>query len=611
MKGSVDKQLMSAWSIMLVSALGSLPSLAMAPATSGRGLPLHLTVGGDSTPSARTLARVTSALRAQTLENDVSARIQSGLPIVRLPEISLAAAVKDGKFAARQLAVLRSVQNGALTADESLTLRLLRWQLTFETEAPRYYWLSFGSVTPYSTVMREVARAFDAQRITNAAEMSRYLTLLSQVAPLVDSMRAGLEARAARGIVLPKDEFPLVVAAMRAYRRVPDSSAFIVPADRITGLDAGVASDLRVNAIRVVERDINRALDGLLTFLSGAYQERAPTTVGLWQYPGGRAYYRYLVRLQTTMEITPAEVHRIGLREVARIDSAMAAIRTELGFTGTSVEFHAQLRNDPRFYAKTADEVRERLMSYVGRVSPSVPRFFKNIPRAAGDTRRLDPRLEPGMTFGFYAPATASDSMGHYYFNGSKLDERSMITGAALIAHELIPGHHFQIALQQENTALSPYRKNAFPTAYTEGWGEYASALAGEMGMYQDPYERYGRLFMEMFLACRLVVDTGMNEYGWSRDSAMAFMRPRVAESPTQLQTETLRYSVDLPGQALAYKMGSIEIGRLRDLASESLGSRFDIRSFHDVILSSGGLPMTVLRAKVRAWIAAERARPS
>jgi uncharacterized protein (DUF885 family) len=552
-----------------------------------------------------------SAMRARTLETSVSARIQIGLPIERLPDISRAAAVRDGNFATHQLAALATIRDGILTPEERLTLRLLRWQLAADAEAPRYYWLSFGAVTPYSTIMQEVARAFDAQRITSPGDAVRYETLLSEVAPLVDSMRAGLVARASRGIVLPKDEFPLVIAVMRSYRKAPDSSAFIPPAERITGLGADDARALRDNASRVVESTINPAFDRLLSFLAGAYLERAPTAVGLWQYPGGRAYYRYLVRLQTTMEITPAEVHRIGLREVARIDSAMAAIRAEVGFAGTALEFHAQLRNNPRFFAKTPEEVRDRLMAYVARVRPAVPRFFDRTPRAAGDTRRLDPRLEPAMTFGFYAPPTASDSMGHYYFNGSKLDERSMITGGALIAHELIPGHHFQIGLQQENSALPPFRQNSFHAAYTEGWGEYASALAGEMGMYQDPYERYGRLFMEMFLACRLVVDTGMNEYGWSRERAMAFMRPRVAESSTQLETETLRYSVDLPGQALAYKMGSIEIRRLRDLASASLGSRFDIRAFHDVVLSSGSLPMTVLREKVRAWIAAERARPS
>jgi len=572
-------------------------------------LPVRQSVSGDSTTSARTLSRVMSALRERTLATNISARIQEGLPIERLPEISHAAALRDGAFAARQLAALASVRERVLSAEEHLTLLVLRWQLALDVEAPRYYWLSFGAVTPYSTVMQEVARAFDAQRITGPDDVVRYANLLQQVAPLVDSMRAGLSARASRGIVLPKDEFPLVIAVMRNYRKAPDESAFIPPPDRITGLDSSDAQLMREKARRVVADEINPAFDRLLEFLSGAYQERAPKTVGMWQYRGGRTYYRFLVRQQTTMNVTPAEVHRIGLREVARIDSAMASIRTALGFTGTAPEFHAQLRNDPRFYAHTPDEVRERLMAYVARVRPAVPRFFDQVPRAEGDTRRLDPRLEPAMTFGFYAAPTATDPMGHYYFNGSNLGERSMITGGALIAHELIPGHHFQIGLQQENQSLPPFRRNASQAAYTEGWGEYASALADEMGMYQDPYERYGRLFMEMFLACRLVVDTGMNEYGWSRDSAMAFMRPRVAESPTQLQTETLRYSVDLPGQALAYKMGSIEIRRLRDLARESLGERFDIRAFHNVILSSGSLPMTVLREKVRAWIDAERAR--
>ncbi|MEP7344495.1 MAG: DUF885 domain-containing protein [Gemmatimonadaceae bacterium] len=605
----MNRDIMLVWAIASVTTLGAMRSLAAESMASSGDTPQQSAGGRDSTSSARTLSRVMTALQGRSLETSISARLRAGLPIVRLPDISLAAAVKDGKFAANQLATLSSVRESALTAEERLTLRVLRWQLALDAEAPRYYWLSLGAVTPNATIMQDVARAFETQRIASPDDVVRYANLLSQVAPVIDSMRAGLVARAARGIVLPKDEIPIVITLMRGYRKAPDSSTFIPSADRITGLDAGEALALRESAARVIASAINPAFDRLLTYLSGAYLARAPNAVGLSQYPGGRAYYRYLVRLQTTMEITPSEVHRIGLREVARIDSAMAAIRAEVGFTGTALEFHAQLRKDPRLFARTPDEVRDRLMAYVARVRPAVPRFFNRTPHAEGDARRLDPRLEPSMTFGFYAAPTASDSMGHYYFNGSKLEDRSMITAGALIAHELIPGHHFQIGLQQENAALSLYRQNSFYGAYTEGWGEYASALAGEMGMYQDPYERYGRLFMEMFLACRLVVDTGMNEYGWSRDSAMAFMRPRVAESQTQLLTETLRYSADIPAQALAYKMGSIEIRRLRDLASKSLGSRFDIRAFHDVILSSGSLPMTVLREKVRAWIATERER--
>jgi uncharacterized protein (DUF885 family) len=313
-----------------------------------------------------------------------------------------------------------------------------------------------------------------------------------------------------------------------------------------------------------------------------------------------------LVRWHTTLETTPQEVHEIGLAEVARIEREMAAIRAELGFTGTQRAFHAQLARDPRFFATTPEEFGERLMHHARRLEPLLDRAFARRPRAPGDVRRLPPALEPAMTFGYYQTPTATDSIGHYYYNGTQLSERTMLTAAPLIAHELWPGHHFQINLARENTALPPYRQGNY-TAFSEGWGDYASIVAGELGLYSDPWDRYGRLAMDMFLSCRLVVDTGMNALGWSRARAMEYLRDHVLESETQIRTESLRYSTDLPGQALAYKMGSREFERLRRRAEGALGARFDLRAFHDQLLTSGSLPMTVLGSKVEGWIQATR----
>jgi uncharacterized protein (DUF885 family) len=557
----------------------------------------------DSTPESRRLAAIADTVWQYQRATSLSLRMEMGLPIDSLPDLSLAGAQREGAAAERMLARVREMTDRGLSQEERITLRVLRWQLALAAEAPRYYWLSLASVTPYATPLNDVVRAFSAARLASADDAARYGRLLAQAAPFVDSMRAGLEARAAKRIRLPRDEIPLVVATVRAYRKGPAESPFVPAAERLERLDAAARQRLRETAARVVTSDINPAIDRFVAYVEGAYRAEAPTTVGQWQYPGGRDFYRWLVKQSTTMEVTPAEVHAIGLREVARLDSAMAAIRREVGFTGTPAEFHESLRRDPRFHAKSPEEVRALLMSYVARIEPRVSDFFGRVPRARGDARRLDPRLEPAMTFGYYSPPSAADPMGHYYFNGSKLDERSTITAAPLIYHELIPGHHFQITLQKENTALPPLRRNQMDGAFVEGWGDYASALAGEMGMYRDPYERYGRLFMEMFLACRLVVDTGMNEYGWPRDSAMAFMRPRVAESAMQLETETLRYSVDLPGQALAYRMGAIELRRLREEARAASGARFDVRAFHDAVLGSGSLPMAVLRERLGWWI--------
>ncbi len=344
------------------------------------------------------------------------------------------------------------------------------------------------------------------------------------------------------------------------------------------------------------------AVNRLLALLKGPYAAETTPRVGLAMYPGGLDYYRWLVRWHTTLDVTPAEVHRIGLAEVARIDSEMAAIRTQLGFTGTKREFHEMLAKDPRFFAKTPEEFGAKLMSYATRLDPLLDRAFSLRPRAKGDVRRLPPALEPSMTFGFYQTPTAADPMGHYLYNGTQLPERTMLTAAALISHELWPGHHFQINLQRENTALPPYRQGYY-TAFTEGWGDYASIVAGELGLYDDPWDRYGRLAMDMFISCRLVVDTGMNALGWSREQAMAYMRDHLLESDTQIRTESLRYSTDLPGQALAYKMGSREFQRLRRHAESELGERFDLRAFHAQVLESGALPMSVLGEKIEGWV--------
>jgi uncharacterized protein (DUF885 family) len=213
------------------------------------------------------------------------------------------------------------------------------------------------------------------------------------------------------------------------------------------------------------------------------------------------------------------------------------------------------------------------------------------------------------MTFGYYQWPTPAEPTGRYFYNGSSLDERPLVQAAALIYHELIPGHHFQVSLQTENEDLPSFRRNSFPTAFSEGWAEYASGLAGEMGMYGEPYDRYGRLASEIFLASRLVVDTGMNALGWPREEALDYLRERLLESETQLATETLRYSVDIPGQALAYKVGAMAILDLRRHAREELGEGFDVRRFHQAVLDHGAMPLDVLAEHVEWWIRSEKGR--
>lgn len=578
-------------------------ALGLALAASA-GRPAFASIVHDSTANARRLRALTDAIVQHQLETDLAARLQAGVPVERLPDPGIEGAQSEGRWAAAQARELATITTSGLSTEERITWRMLRWQLALAAEAPRYHWLSFGAVTPYSSKLRTLTQALAALPLRTGADRDRFLRVQAQVPAYLNRIDTEIRMRAARGIRLTAPEIAPSLVMMRAFRATPDVSGFAPSASQLAQIDSASRDAFAMQARAVVGDRITPALDALIGVFDSSYVAQAPTAVGLSQYPGGRAYYRYLVRLNTTTDLTPTAIHAIGLREVARAEREMAAIRAEVGFTGSARAFLEAMRKDPRWYAKTPDEVGERLTTYLRRIEPELPKLFLHLPRAKGDVRRLDPRLEAGQTFGYYDPPSPTDSMGHYYYNGSNLPERPLMNAASLAFHEILPGHHFQISLQLENTELPAMRRNSVQTAYIEGWGEYASRLAGEAGLLADPYDRYGRLLMDMFLSCRLVVDTGMNEFGWSRERASAYMLERVLESPTQIASETLRYSADIQGQALSYKLGVIEFLRMREKAQAALGPQFDLRAFHDVVLSSGSLPMTVLSWKVDQWLA-------
>jgi len=280
----------------------------------------------------------------------------------------------------------------------------------------------------------------------------------------------------------------------------------------------------------------------------------------------------------------------------------MRGIRGEVGFAGTREEFHDMLREDPRFVASKAREVEARYKADIALMEARIGDYFAVLPKAPYGVRRLTPAEEVNSTFGYYRPPDSIEPAGYYNYNGSRLAERSQVSSRSLIFHELLPGHHLQVALQLEDQALHPYRRNNYFGAFTEGWAEYASSLGEEMGLYEDPYERYGRLIMEIFLATRLVVDTGIGYFGWSLEEARSYMRDHVFQSDVEIATETLRYATR-PGQSLAYRLGYEKLWELRHKAERELGEGFDLRAFHAMVLAGGNLPLKVLPEHVDWWI--------
>jgi uncharacterized protein (DUF885 family) len=581
---------------LLFSLAGSLASPATAPAL--------LAPSADPGAAVRDIG---AQYLADLTEESLYLRLKNGLPIERLPDLSQARAEARGQRAAALRARLLAVPETGLPEEDQLSRALLLRRLAFDAEAPRHYWLGFD-LTPYASPFGEVHRVFRTLPLRTKAEADALLTLLGKYPAFVETVRGRLRGQSERGIRLPKDELPVVAAFLKGALASGPASPFAVDAARLVSLGAAEKAAF-LEALEARADAARRALEALLADLGPSYAAAAPDACGLSQYPGGRAAYESLVKLHTTLDITPEEVHRIGLQEVERIVAGMADVRRRIGFAGDAAQFREAVRNDPRFRARTPDEVGERLLSYVARIEPKVDGFFLRRPKAPYGVKRLDLEREPGLTFGTYEPPSPGEPRGLYRYNGSKLEERSLLTAGPLTYHELVPGHHFQIALQDENESLPRFRRELWDAAYTEGWGDYSAQLAEEMGMYADPYDLYGRLAMDMFISVRLVVDTGMNALGWTRAKAVAYMREHVLESDTQIETESLRYSVDIPGQALAYKMGSRGLLDFRRRAEQALGPRFDVRRFHECVLGSGSLPLDALSRKVDLFMEKEKRR--
>ncbi|HKD11759.1 MAG TPA: DUF885 domain-containing protein [Thermoanaerobaculia bacterium] len=536
------------------------------------------------------------------LEERPDLRIERGLPVEHFPDPSLAHCEKNAAFGKELLSRLSGISEKQLAHEDALTLEVLREEARDLSQAPAFYWLSFP-VTPYTFREFATSQVFAAHALGSKADTDHYLMLLAQYPALIRTLEAKLKEQEKRKILLARPEIPLVVGALAASGAPREQNLFWVRSERLGSLNASDRADFVSRLSAMIEDQVRPAVASLTAYLQGEYSKKAPEAVGLSQYPDGTRCYRERVRRTTSPAETPEQIHQIGLASIAKLNVALDAVRRQVAFQGSLADFRRFLKTDSRFFAKTPEEVGERLMAAQNRILPRIPEFFGRTPKAKFGVERLEPQLEGSVTFGYYQTPTPQEPAGHYKYNGSKLNERSLLFAAALIAHELVPGHHFQINLQKENETLPKFRRETYYTAFTEGWGEYASDLADQMGMYADPYDRAGRLAMDLFLTSRLVVDTGMNFYGWPREKAIAYMKENTLQSDTEIDTETLRYSCDLPAQALAYKIGMRQLVALREKARSELGPAFDIRKFHDAVLGSGSLPLDVLARHVDWFI--------
>ncbi len=517
-----------------------------------------------------------------------------------------AVAARNAQLRAFQ-ARLRAIPAAALTGEDALNLALLTWRVDIGVAGARFdeERIPFTSdegfyVVPFYTAGETVLRTpGDVQ-----AWLSRLRNLAGYYATETANMRRGL----ATGFVQPRQT---ALAAARATKASADTPAARDPlmapfATLPAAIPPAQAAAWRAQGLEIVRTQVKPAERKLADFFQTEYLPKARSSIGAAALPDGRAYYAWLVRRETTTDLTPDEIFATGQAEIKRIRAAMEAEIAATGFKGSFADFQAMLRHDPRFYVTTPEALLEKASRLAKLVDDQLPRFFGKLPRLSYGVRPVQAEIAEGYTSARYNPGSPQLGVaGGLMINTTHLDQRPLYELPALVAHEGAPGHHIQIALGQELTGLPSFRAYSDITAFVEGWAVYAEQLGADMGLYRTPYDRFGMLSMEMWRACRLVMDVGIHWKGFSRDQALSCLRDNTALAEKNMQSEVDRY-IAWPGQALGYKIGELKIMALRRRAQAALGPRFDMRAFHDVVLDEGVMPLSVLEARVTAWLGGE-----
>nr|WP_283161116.1 DUF885 family protein [Xanthomonas nasturtii] len=520
-----------------------------------------------------------------------------------LPDVSAAAqqarlAVWDGV-----LKQLDGIDPKQLSPANRINLAIYRPQvenLAAEVRL-RLYEMPFNSDSSFWSNL-----GFMAQRpMKSAAEFRAYIARLNDVPRYFDQQMVNMRTGLARGFSVPRavlDGRDVSIATV-ADVKDPTESTFYAPFKQLPAqIPAAEQAQLREQAKAALSTAVLPAYGKLLTFFRNDYMPKARTTLAAEAVPDGKAFYRQQIREYTTLELTPEQIHQIGLDEVTRIQAQMNAIIQQVGFKGSFAQFLTFLRTDPQFYAKTPQELLDRAAWISKRVDGQVGKFIGTLPRGRFTIKPVPADIAPFWTAG-------RGGVGTYWLNTYNLPSRPLYNLPALTLHESSPGHSLQGALAEEQGDQPAFRRQNYISAYGEGWALYTEKLGQEMGIYETPYEEFGRLTYEMWRACRLVIDTGVHHDGWSRDQALAYLRDHTALSEHEVTTEVDRY-ISWPGQALSYKLGEITIVKLRAEAEKELGDRFDIKAFHDAVLRQGSVTLPVLEQQVRAFIAESKARP-
>lgn len=504
---------------------------------------------------------------------------------------------------------LSSIDAAALDEAQRTNLKLLLDQQKRQVEGRRFpeHYLPLNQMAgPQQDIAQLLALVTPRTGQDYLNMVSRLKSADQQIDDAIMWMRKGLEA----GITPPKITLRDVPQQIRNQlvddpSQSPMLGAFAEFPDSVDPLQQ---ASLREQAYAAYSDVIAPAYERLLAFIEDEYIPKAREEVGLRALPDGEAWYAYNTRLMTTTDLDPKSIHEIGLSEVKRIRAEMDRVIESAGFEGSFEEWMHFLRTDPQFYHTTAEGLLQEYRDISKRADPALMKVFRHLPRTPYGVIPVPSYAEKSMTTAYYQRGSVEAGRpGYFYANTYALDTRPRWEMEALTLHEAVPGHHLQLSIQAELEDVPWFRQTGGVTGFVEGWGLYSESLGEEMGFYTDPYSKFGQLTYEMWRAVRLVVDTGMHQLGWSRQQAIDYFKANAPKQEHDIIVEIDRYIV-WPGQALAYKIGELKIRELRAFAANELGERFDIRDFHDQVLGRGAVPLDMLEANIRQWVAALKA---
>ncbi len=502
---------------------------------------------------------------------------------------------------------LQAIDRRRLSPQEQLSYDIFEHDQKDAVEGEQYKWFLVRTNT-YSGI-QTVEREVDELRFETVKDYEDWLARLRRFPTYMDQNIALMREGMKQHIVLPKVVGEKVIGQLNKMDfHDPTKSHFYEPFTRMpASLPEADKQRLASQARQVIRNDDLPAFKRLRDFLTADYIPASLDQVGTWQLPNGEQAYKYFARSETTTDFTPAQIHEIGLKEVQRIGAEMEKIKARTGFKGTTKEFFNFLRTDPRFHVNTDKELMQYARARAKEIDPLLIKLFRTFPRMPYGVEPIPAAVAPLMTSA-YAQAAAPDGSrpGYFYVNTYKPESRPLYDFTSLILHEAVPGHTFQLGISNDLN-LPKFRRFGGYTAYVEGWALYCESLGDELGLYDDPYVKFGALSNEMWRAVRLVVDTGIHDKHWTRQQAIDYFLQHTALSELNVTVEVDRY-ISWPGQALAYKIGELKIRELRTRAEKELGPAFDIREFHDMILLGGSLPLSVLEKEVDGWIAQKKA---